>query len=78
MAQQSPKELYLAIPPVTRAWITAAVATSVFEKLGFLSPMMLSFIPWPIWHNFEVRQRGTRKRGAFSRECVSTCRRPVH
>ena len=62
MAQAGPKEWYDAIPPVSRAWFTGAVAVGVAGKLGMLNAMILllnlpPFGPWMVdlvWKKSQV------------------------
>lgn len=44
----------MSVPPVTRAWLTAAVVSTLGTRFGLFNIMLLAFNPSLIWNNFQV------------------------
>ena len=49
------RQAYMEMPPVTRAYTTACVLTTMSVQLELLSPFQLYFNPILIWRNLQVR-----------------------
>lgn len=43
----SPSEWYAAIPPVTKAWFTSAVALGIGARFGWVAPKVLA-LDWDL------------------------------
>jgi Derlin-2/3 len=54
MAYQTFSQEYFQIPPVTRAYTTACVLTTLAVQLDVVSPFQLYFNPILVWRNFQV------------------------
>jgi len=54
MAYQNFQQEYMAIPPITRAYTTACVLTTLAVQLEVISPFQLYFNPILIFQNFQV------------------------
>ena len=48
------RQAYMEMPPVTRAYTTACVLTTMAVQLELLSPFQLYFNPILIWRNLQV------------------------
>jgi Derlin-2/3 len=53
-ANPGPREIYEAIKPVTRVWLTAAVLVMLGAKFGFVYPSSIGFVPELVLRRFEV------------------------
>ena len=54
-AMSSPREWYFSVPPITRAWLTAAVLASVGQRFGLVNPMLIMFNPALVVSKFQAR-----------------------
>jgi len=54
MANTSPTELYMAIPPLTRVWLTAAVVATVGARFRAFQPQLLVFDPALVVGKFQA------------------------
>lgn len=52
----NPQEWYLSVPAVTRAWLTAAVITTIGSRFGFVPVAKLAFDASAVVNKFEVRR----------------------
>mmetsp|Transcript_13842 Transcript_13842/g.22583 ORF Transcript_13842/g.22583 Transcript_13842/m.22583 type:complete len:242 (+) Transcript_13842:70-795(+) len=50
----SPQEMWEALPPVTKCWLGASIASSAFSTLGMVSPYKLVLIYPLVFNNYEL------------------------
>lgn len=50
----TPQEWYSSLAPVTKVWLTGAVASGLLAKLGFLDPGLLALFWDKIFTKFQV------------------------
>lgn len=59
MGDNGPHNWWIDMPPVSRAWLTSAVVSTLAMKFGALNPMLFAFDTNLIWNHFQVQQKKT-------------------
>ena len=68
------RQAYMEMPPVTRAYTTACVLTTMSVQLELLSPFQLYFNPILIWRNLQVKYLfivSSDANNGFNRNCTT-------
>lgn len=60
----SPEEWYKTLPPLTKIYWTAAVATTILTSIGVINPMHLFLDMDMVVGKFNVRDAATQRAGA--------------